>query len=97
MEASLKESRLLLAIQAIRKDPHLSIRAAAKIYNISRTTLSERLGGRFSRRDIPANSRKLTDLEENTITKRNYLLLRTLNTFTMVITLVRGYGPSGLQ
>ena len=67
MEASLKESRLLLAIQAIRKDPHLSIRAAAKIYNISRTTLSERLGGRFSRRDIAANSRKLTDLEENAI------------------------------
>ena len=67
MVDSLKEGQILLAIQAIKKDPQLSIRAAAKIYNIPRSTLYERLQGISSRRSLPANSRKLTDSEENAI------------------------------
>ena len=65
MVDSLKEGQILLAIQAIKKDPQLSIRAAAKIYNIPRSTLYELLQGISSRRSLPANSRKLTDSEEN--------------------------------
>ncbi|KAJ3550687.1 hypothetical protein NPX13_g11465 [Xylaria arbuscula] len=39
------ESQLLLAIQAIEKDPKLSIRAAHRIYAIPYTTLYDRIHG----------------------------------------------------
>ena len=61
------EARINLALEAIQNNKKLSIRAAAKIYNIDRTTLAQRRAGRPTRRDIPANSRKLTDLEEEAI------------------------------
>ena len=61
------ESRLILAIEAIQKDANLSIRAAAKIYNVLEATLCCWRAGRLARRDIPANLRKLTDLEEKAI------------------------------
>ena len=56
-----------MAIQAIQRDPKLSTRAAAKIYNVPRTTIGDRLSGISSRRDTPANSRKLTNSEEKAI------------------------------
>ena len=37
------------------------------MYNVPETTLRRRRAGRPARRDIPANSRSLTDLEEQTI------------------------------
>jgi hypothetical protein len=58
---------MVLAIEAIQKDPQLSARAAAKIYDVSRSTLGAHLKGISSRRDTMPNSRKLTDLEEKTI------------------------------
>jgi hypothetical protein len=67
METASKECRLNIALESLKKDPKLSIRAAAKIYNVDRTTLAQRRVGRLSRRDIQANSRKLTDLEESVI------------------------------
>ena len=67
MESSLYEARINLTLKALQKDTKLSIRAAVKIYNIQRTTIQNRLTGKPARRDIPANSRKLTDLEEQTI------------------------------
>jgi len=62
-----KEARILMALEAIKKSEKLSVLAAAKIYDVSETTLRSRRNGRLTRRDIPANSRKLTDLEEKTI------------------------------
>ena len=62
-----KEARLILALEALKKDENLSLRAAAKIYNVHHTTLLRRRAGKPARRDIPANSRNLTDLEEQTI------------------------------
>jgi hypothetical protein len=56
-----------LALNALRNDPKLSNRAAARIYDVNKDTLRDRRDGRPARRDIPANSRKLTDLEEQTI------------------------------
>lgn len=56
-----------LALQAIENDPKLSLRAAAKIYSVNHEKLSRRRRGQQSRRDIPANSRKLTNLEEPVI------------------------------
>ena len=69
MGRSLNKGQLLLAIDAIRKDPNLSMRSIAAIYNVPRTTLRYRKAGMLSRRDIPANSRKLTDSEESVITQ----------------------------
>jgi len=64
MPSPLKEARLILAIQALEKDANLSVRGAAKIYEIDPKTLRHRHASQPSRRDIPANSHKLTDLEE---------------------------------
>ena len=61
------KARIILALKALQKDKKLSLRAAASIYNVSRTTLTIRRDGRTSRYDTPVNSRKLTDLEERTI------------------------------
>lgn len=61
------EARVILALEALEKDPNLTLRATAKIYNISYTTLSRRRGGQPARRDIPPNSKKLTELEEEAI------------------------------
>jgi hypothetical protein len=61
------EARINLALEALKNDYTLSLRAVAKIYSVSPATLMRRRNGRPTRRDIPANSRKLTDLEECTI------------------------------
>jgi hypothetical protein len=64
-----KESRVILAIEAIKKDQDLSIRAAATIYKCSRVTLARRLKGTQSRQDSMPKSRNLTSLEEETVTQ----------------------------
>ena len=69
MPPTLKEAKLILALEALQKDKSLSLRAAAKIYNVSRTTLAQRRDGRPARRDLLANSRRLTDLEEEVIVR----------------------------
>ena len=61
------ESQLILAIQAIQKDPTLCHRAAARIYSVDHWKLGHRIPGMCARCDIPANSRKLTDLEESVL------------------------------
>jgi hypothetical protein len=61
------EARLVMAIEAIKNSKKLSVRAAAKIYNVPRSTIQTRLYGVLARRDIPPNSRKLTELEEQAI------------------------------
>jgi hypothetical protein len=67
MPREIDESLVILALEAVKKDPSLSLRAAAKIYGIDHTKLVRRRRGICVRRDIPANSRKLTDLEESVI------------------------------
>ncbi len=62
MAATSNEAKLVLALTALQKDPNLKVTAAAKIYSVDRSTLRHRRAGRLARRDIPANSRKLTDL-----------------------------------
>ena len=61
------EGQVQLALQALKNDPKLSFRAAARIFSVDPMKLSRRRRGQQSRRDIPANSRKLTDLEESVI------------------------------
>jgi hypothetical protein len=56
-----------LAVQAIRSNPKLSCRAAAKIYNVSRTTLSGRLGGQQPNCNIRPPRIRLSINEEQVI------------------------------
>jgi hypothetical protein len=67
MECLNKERQMILAIEAIQRDPEQSVRAIAKVYGVSRSSLGSRLNGITARRDTMPNSRKLTDLEESTI------------------------------
>ncbi|KID80940.1 transposase [Metarhizium guizhouense ARSEF 977] len=67
LEPRSNEGQLMLALQAHHTNPGLSIRAAAKIYGVSRKTLKRRHDHVVSRQDIMPNCRKLTDLEESTI------------------------------
>ena len=69
MESASKESRLLLAIQSIKKRDGTSIREAARIYNVSQTTLRARMNGRSARQDLQPNSTRLTKLEEEAMVR----------------------------
>jgi hypothetical protein len=56
-----------LALQALQNNKNLTERTAAKIYSVDYRTLGRRRTGKPTRRDIPANLRKLIDLEERII------------------------------
>ena len=58
---------MILAYQALKRDPKLSIRTAATLYGVDRKTLGRRKHGIASQRDCTPKSRKLTNLEESTI------------------------------
>jgi hypothetical protein len=64
-----KEARVILALEALRNSKELKLEAVAKLYNVASSTLRDRRAGKLARRDIPANSRSLTDLEEQTIVR----------------------------
>jgi hypothetical protein len=76
MEIQSQEARIILAINAIRTSRKLSCRAAAKLYNVPKSTLADRIAGRTSRNETKANCHKLTKLEEEVIV-RNILDLDT--------------------
>jgi len=67
MPAPSKEARVILALKALQNDKSLSIRAVAKLYDIPESTLRDRRAGRAAQRDLPANSRRLTDSEEKAL------------------------------
>ena len=67
MPRTWRESDLILAINTLRTTPHLKISHVARIFHVPRKTLTNRIQGKSSRQDILANSRKLTDLEEEVI------------------------------
>ena len=70
MEPLPKESRMNLALEALKKYPDLSIRKASTIYEIPEASLRHRRARRLLQREIPANLRKLTDLEEKVLLER---------------------------
>ena len=69
MENKTEEAQIVLAIDAIRSSQKLSCRSAAKIYKVPYATLSDRLAGRTSRRETRPNCHKLTETEEDVITR----------------------------
>lgn len=70
MDSLQSETQIILAIQAIRTTPKLSIRRAANIYKVPRSTLATRIRGTQARRDSRPNCQNLTALEENAIVQR---------------------------
>ena len=64
-----QEGRILLAIQAIKKQEITSIQEAANQFNVPRTTLRRRLTGCTNRHESRANNHKLTQIEEESLLK----------------------------
>ena len=69
MDSTSNEGRLNLAIKATQGRDKLSIRQAARVYNVPRSTLFDRINGKCVRQDTRANSIKMTELEEEAIVK----------------------------
>ncbi|RKK91608.1 hypothetical protein BFJ68_g16167 [Fusarium oxysporum] len=67
MSQSNKEANIILALQAYQKNPELGLHRAAEIYQASYGSLWRRTRGISSRYDITPKSRKLSDLEEQSI------------------------------
>jgi hypothetical protein len=70
MESTSVESRIILAMQALENDLTLSVRKAATIYKAPRTTLRRRVKGKPAQVDTTVKTRKLSNLEEDTIVQR---------------------------
>ena len=69
MPTTSNEAQVILALKALQNDEHLSLRDAAKIYNISRSTLTRRRDGKTARRDTTPGVKKLTQSEEEAIVR----------------------------
>ncbi len=65
-----KEADLQLAIQAKKRNPELSLRKLAQIYNISHCALQRRINGIKPLHVTNVTKRKLTTPGEETIAKR---------------------------
>ena len=64
---SQKEGRIALAIQAFEQGQFKSLRAATKSYNVSYSTIWDRVNERSSRHDSEPRNQKLTTTEESTL------------------------------
>ncbi|GMG14126.1 unnamed protein product [Aspergillus oryzae] len=64
-----QEGRLLLAIEALNNQKICSIREAARVYNVPRSTLTDRMNGRHFNKEKRANSHKLTQNEEDSLVR----------------------------
>ena len=64
-----QEGRILLAIQAIKNREISSIREAARIFAVLRSTLTTRLRGVQNRAISRPNSHKLIEIEEESLIK----------------------------
>ncbi len=64
-----QEGRILLALQAYKKGQIKSLRAAAQLYDVPKSTLYTRAAGTLSRVDKRSSLYKLTQLEEDSLTE----------------------------
>jgi hypothetical protein len=70
MPVQSNDNQINLALKALKKNPKLSLRKAAAIYNIHHTTLLRRKQGRTPRSEYQSSNRNLTNLEEQVIIER---------------------------
>ena len=66
-QSTQKEAQIQLALQAIKQDTTLSVRRAAAIYNVPKSTILRRRARTTLRRDYTPNSMKLLKSEEEAI------------------------------
>ena len=64
-----QEGRMLLAIEALQNKSISSITAAARTYNVPRSTLRDRVNGLVFRQTMRTKSFKMSQLDEDTLTK----------------------------
>ena len=64
-----QEGRIVLAVQAIQNKSISSVAAAARAYDVPRSTLRDRVNGTLSQTTLRANGHKLTQLNEYILTK----------------------------
>lgn len=62
-----REGRLLLAVSAIKEAKVMSIRQAARLYQVPESTLRTRLNGVSFHAETRANSHKMTQNEEESL------------------------------
>jgi hypothetical protein len=67
MSDSFLENRVLLAINAIRLTPRLSIRRAVGIYSVPKSTIADRMNGKIAKSDSYNACSNLTKIEEEVI------------------------------
>ena len=67
MESSSNEKKIVMALEAFKKNPKLTIRAANRIYEVLHTTLMEQHAGKQLQNNIPINSKKFTNLKKKVI------------------------------
>ena len=63
------ESDMLLAVKIVQNNPQMHVTQIARIYKVPYTTLCCRVRGRSAKQDTIPKSRKLTQLEEETIVR----------------------------
>ena len=68
-ESIQREGRIELAIQAIQNKDLPSIAAAARVYNVPRSTVRDRINGCSSKATTRAHTYKMTHLDEDTLTQ----------------------------
>lgn len=69
MSVQTQEARIVLAIEAIQSSQKISLRTAAKLYNVPRSTLSDRMNGHSTIRERRPANHKLTETEEEVIVR----------------------------
>ena len=67
MPNNLPKHRVLLTINAIRSTPRLSLRRAAEIYDIPKSTIADRIKGYTAKADCRNAYLNLTEIEEEVI------------------------------
>ena len=65
-----QEARIILAIEAIRSSKKISIRKAAEVYTVPRTSIANRMNGRTVKQEYRPVSSLLTKIEEDVVAQR---------------------------
>jgi hypothetical protein len=68
-QISPNEGNILLAMSAFQSGQCASISAAARIYNVSKATLTRRINGGTAREDYTPTNKKLTNIEEEVLVR----------------------------
>jgi len=74
MESSLNESYIILALQAFKTDPKLSVQMAVQIYKVSYMTLTRCYNGNPFQTETIIKSQKLSNLKKKTIIQKIFKL-----------------------